>query len=71
MLSGHEFGLLVKGMGVLGHLLDFREFEVFLGQEVVDGLGVFGRDVVDLGEVFLLQESSATLRCLITKRYRL
>lgn len=60
MLPGCEFGLLVKGMGILGHFLDLGKFEVLFGQEVVDGLWVFGIDVVDLGEVFLLRKLSVS-----------
>ena len=55
MLSGPEHGLLVKGMRVLGHLLNLREFELLLGQEIVNGLWVFRRNVVDLGKIFLLR----------------
>lgn len=55
MLAGRELGFLVKGVGVLGHVLYLGEGEILLGQEVVYGLWVLGRDVVDLGEVFLLR----------------
>ena len=55
MLSGPEHGLLVKGMRVLGHLLNLRELELLLGQEIVNGLWVFRRNVVDLGKIFLLR----------------
>lgn len=55
VLPGRELGLFVKGVGVLGHVLHFGEREVLLGEQVVYGLWVLGRDVVDLGEVFLLQ----------------
>lgn len=54
VLPGRELGLFVKGVGVLGHILHFGEREVLLGEQVVYGLWVLGRDVVDLGEVFLL-----------------
>ena len=59
MLPGRELGLLVEGMGVLGHLFDLGELEFLLGQEIVYGLWVFRRDVVDLGKVFLLRQLSA------------
>ena len=42
-------------MSVLCHLLNLGEGEIFLGQEVVHRLGILGRDVVDLREIFLLQ----------------
>lgn len=55
MLSRPELGLLVKGMRVLGHLLNLGKLKLLLGQEVVNRLGVFRRNVVDLGQVFRLQ----------------
>ena len=61
MLSRSEFGLLVKGVGVFGHFLNLGKFEVLLGQEIVYGLWVCGINVVDLGEVFLLQKLLVTL----------
>ena len=60
MLPGSEFGLLVKGMGIFGHFLNLGKFEVLLGQEIVYRLWVFGINVVDLGEIFLLRKLSAT-----------
>ena len=61
MLSGSEFGLLVKGVGIFGHFLNFCKFEVLLGKEIVYGLGVLWIDVVDLGKIFLLYNLSVTL----------
>ena len=61
MLSGSEFGLLVKGVGIFGHFLNLGKFEVLFGKEIVYGLWVFRIDVVDLGEVFLLQKLLVTL----------
>lgn len=55
VLSGSEFGLLVKGVGIFGQFLNLGKFELFLGQEIVYRLWVFGIDVVDLGQIFLLR----------------
>jgi hypothetical protein len=36
-------------MSTLGHFLDLGKRKVFLAHDVVDGFGIFGGDVVDLG----------------------
>lgn len=53
-VAGPELALLVPVARRLGQLLYLAELELFLPQQVVHAARVLGRDVVDLGEVFLL-----------------
>lgn len=55
MLSRSELGLLIKGMRVLGHLLNLGELKLLLGQKIIYGLWILRRDVVDLSEIFFLR----------------